>query len=123
MTPEIFDFFAKFLQERSGISLQKEKQNLLENRLSSVMRSHNIEDDKALFDMVRSNPNSTLANDVVESMSVTETSFFRDGKPFDLFLKRALPEILDNRPVGRPCLLYTSPSPRDLSTSRMPSSA
>ena len=24
---------------------------------------------------------------------------------------------------GKPCLLYTSPSPRDLSTSRMPSSA
>ena len=24
---------------------------------------------------------------------------------------------------GNPCLLYTSPSPRDLSTSRMPSSA
>ena len=24
---------------------------------------------------------------------------------------------------GHPCLLYTSPSPRDLSTSRMPSSA
>ena len=26
-------------------------------------------------------------------------------------------------PVEIPCLLYTSPSPRDLSTSRMPSSA
>ena len=26
-------------------------------------------------------------------------------------------------PEGRDCLLYTSPSPRDLSTSRMPSSA
>ena len=26
-------------------------------------------------------------------------------------------------PLERPCLLYTSPSPRDLSTSRMPSSA
>ena len=25
--------------------------------------------------------------------------------------------------VSMPCLLYTSPSPRDLSTSRMPSSA
>ena len=25
--------------------------------------------------------------------------------------------------ASRPCLLYTSPSPRDLSTSRMPSSA
>ncbi len=31
---------------------------------------------------------------------------------------------LDSRPVlGYFCLLYTSPSPRDLSTSRMPSSA
>ena len=26
-------------------------------------------------------------------------------------------------PIYEPCLLYTSPSPRDLSTSRMPSSA
>ena len=26
-------------------------------------------------------------------------------------------------PLNKPCLLYTSPSPRDLSTSRMPSSA
>ena len=29
----------------------------------------------------------------------------------------------DSRIFGSPCLLYTSPSPRDLSTSRMPSSA
>jgi len=31
------------------------------------------------------------------------------------------PEMLDGR--VKTCLLYTSPSPRDLSTSRMPSSA
>ena len=33
---------------------------------------------------------------------------------------KALQETIDR---NRPCLLYTSPSPRDLSTSRMPSSA
>ena len=32
-----------------------------------------------------------------------------------------MPAIVDHEPIG--CLLYTSPSPRDLSTSRMPSSA
>ena len=37
-----------------------------------------------------------------------------------LFLNNVLSEALDD---GSPCLLYTSPSPRDLSTSRMPSSA
>ena len=30
---------------------------------------------------------------------------------------------ITNLSKGSPCLLYTSPSPRDLSTSRMPSSA
>jgi len=110
MTPEIFNFFANFMKERSGLSLSEEKQYLLENRLTSVMRNHDIPDYKALFDMVRSDQNSTLASDVVESMSVTETSFFRDGKPFDLFLKRALPEILDNRPVGRPIRIWSAAS-------------
>ena len=32
-------------------------------------------------------------------------------------------EELDIHVLPMPCLLYTSPSPRDLSTSRMPSSA
>ena len=36
----------------------------------------------------------------------------------DMYLNN---EIIDS--VGLICLLYTSPSPRDLSTSRMPSSA
>ena len=33
------------------------------------------------------------------------------------------PVVFGSRGVQFPCLLYTSPSPRDLSTSRMPSSA
>ena len=32
-------------------------------------------------------------------------------------------ERFENKDYGFTCLLYTSPSPRDLSTSRMPSSA
>ena len=35
---------------------------------------------------------------------------------FDVTMERLIPEFNN-------CLLYTSPSPRDLSTSRMPSSA
>ena len=33
------------------------------------------------------------------------------------------PGLTRDRKYGEGCLLYTSPSPRDLSTSRMPSSA
>ena len=38
-------------------------------------------------------------------------------------LDAKVPEDSDMRGQFGPCLLYTSPSPRDLSTSRMPSSA
>ena len=31
--------------------------------------------------------------------------------------------IMETRPLSKTCLLYTSPSPRDISGSRMPSSA
>ena len=40
--------------------------------------------------------------------------------PFKLQLERILEKLISRT---MPCLLYTSPSPRDLSTSRMPSSA
>ena len=40
----------------------------------------------------------------------------RDQDPDAVFIKKWIPELSN-------CLLYTSPSPRDLSTSRMPSSA
>ena len=40
-----------------------------------------------------------------------------------LFLEAENPEKDIQLYINSPCLLYTSPSPRDLSTSRMPSSA
>ena len=49
------------------------------------------------------------AQDDMEIIGVTKT---RPSFGCDLAVRK-----------GYPCLLYTSPSPRDLSTSRMPSSA
>ena len=53
-------------------------------------------------------------------------SFGADGitvhpRPDERHIRRS--DVYDLRPLLRTCLLYTSPSPRDLSTSRMPSSA
>ena len=43
--------------------------------------------------------------------------------PLDLLLDLAKSQKVNLENVSITCLLYTSPSPRDLSTSRMPSSA
>ena len=46
---------------------------------------------------------------------------FKRGIEYEIMLVPNIVNITYGRGVG--CLLYTSPSPRDLSTSRMPSSA
>ena len=46
----------------------------------------------------------------------------KNGKLKRRFVKKSLSKKFSNQ-LSRSCLLYTSPSPRDLSTSRMPSSA
>ena len=54
----------------------------------------------------------------------TDHFYLIDGSGYIFRAYYALPPLSrksDGLPTG--CLLYTSPSPRDLSTSRMPSSA
>ena len=57
--------------------------------------------------------------------SITESSRIEKIIPTIKFLIDKKAKIIILSHIGRPkgCLLYTSPSPRDLSTSRMPSSA
>ena len=43
--------------------------------------------------------------------------------PFVLLISLIMNSLIDNQNGSNPCLLYTSPSPRDLLGSRMPSSA
>ena len=53
---------------------------------------------------------------------ISASKFGREKLSFDDW---SAPPVyaLDEHASNKPCLLYTSPSPRDLSTSRMPSSA
>ena len=55
-----------------------------------------------------------LRNQSLGTSGSARQGFFHQGKRYG--------HVIDPR-TGWPCLLYTSPSPRDLSTSRMPSSA
>ena len=77
----------------------------------------------SLYGKDDSNANKTKAGIGVAASSNTKTIVFIDDTEAQLAENKA-------RGVASPgwhsfytCLLYTSPSPRDLSTSRMPSSA
>ena len=55
--------------------------------------------------------------------SAVRWTFDQEVRRGDIPLFRAHVVAVTMTTAGKPCLLYTSPSPRDLSTSRMPTSA
>ena len=65
--------------------------------MAGVLRKHDLSSFEDLESKLRINRSGNLADDVVEAMSVTETSFFRDRTPFDKFTKVMLPYLVSNR--------------------------
>ena len=73
-------------------------------------------------------PEEALAQLVkdIRLMTPTMAAAFADGRYITKkgdTLDRIIAQTMDDTPVRRDCLLYTSPSPRDVEESRMPSSA
>ena len=62
--------------------------------------------------------NATIQIEVDDAFMESGRAFLETGKS-----SRSVSLIIGGRDGASTCLLYTSPSPRDLSTSRMPSSA
>ena len=77
-----------------------------------------------LVPVIPATPVSPLRQRLIDDMTMrhfsreTQRNYVRDVGRFAAFLGRP-----PDTATSEDCLLYTSPSPRDLSTSRMPSSA
>ena len=71
------------------------------------------------------NPEENLEQRIISSDRPLRVKLGIDPTGTDIHLGHSIPfrKLRAFQDAGHTCLLYTSPSPRDLSTSRMPSSA
>ena len=74
---------------------------------------------------IKSTQKITSAMEMVAASKIKKTqNEMQLGRPYSEKIKEVISHIANSSSeYSHPCLLYTSPSPRDLSTSRMPSSA
>jgi chemotaxis protein methyltransferase CheR len=101
-----FDFVRRLLLERSAVVLEPGKQYLVLSRLAPVARGHGLGSVAALIDRLRSDPANGPCRQVVEALVTTETSFFRDGHPFESLRKVVLPELIRKRAGERRLSLW-----------------
>jgi chemotaxis protein methyltransferase CheR len=96
-----FEYVRSVLRERSAHVLEEDKAYLVEARLLPVARRHGLGSVEELVRRLRGRGDERLLAELVEAMTINETSFFRDGHPFEALREAVLPELVRLRSAER----------------------
>ena len=77
--------------------LDPSRDYLFETRLTKILRNEGMTQVEELVKLLKSRKNPILEKAVAEAMTINETSFFRDGRPFELLKTELLPKLIERR--------------------------
>ncbi|MFT5050638.1 MAG: chemotaxis protein methyltransferase CheR [Chlamydiales bacterium] len=109
LTAGEFDAIRKFVHHEAGIVLDPGKEYLVESRMAPVLRSEGVESLRELVELLK-NGASNIADKVIDAMTTNETSFFRDGSPFEVLKDRVLPRLIDRNRANKSLTIWCAAS-------------
>ena len=89
-----FNQIRKFVQETSGLALTADKEYLVRTRLEPVATRHRLTSFEEVVRKLQESNNTLFREEVIDAMTTNETSFNRDGHPFDELRRSILPRLL-----------------------------
>lgn len=104
-----FDLVRRTVFDNAGIVIEPGKEYLVEARLSGLVRKQGMPSLDALLQRLKHN-DPALRRDVIEAMTTNETTFFRDGAPFDLLRTEVLPRLIAARAASRQLSIWCAAS-------------
>jgi chemotaxis protein methyltransferase CheR len=81
--------------------LDPSRDYLFETRLTKLLRNQGMSRVDELIRHLRTRRDPTLERAIAEAMTINETSFFRDTRPFDLLRTELLPKLIEGRRLAR----------------------
>ncbi len=106
--PEDIAHLSEFLYRHSGMMVSPEKTYMIRSRLDPVAQRFGLEGAAALIKRLRAHPERELVEAVVDAMTINETSFFRDRRPFDFLERTVLPDLVARRSSVRRLRLWSA---------------
>jgi chemotaxis protein methyltransferase CheR len=103
-----YSFLRQFILSRSENVLDPSRDYLFESRLYGLMQRHGMAGLDELVYRLRLAADPALDQAVVEAMTINETSFFRDHKPFELMQQQLLPALIKQRTNERRLRLWSA---------------
>ncbi|HUD12921.1 MAG TPA: protein-glutamate O-methyltransferase CheR [Terracidiphilus sp.] len=81
--------------------LDPSRDYLFETRLTKLLRNQGMTHLEELVQHLKLKRNSVLERSIAEAMTINETSFFRDSRPFELLRTDLLPQLIEARRNAR----------------------
>ena len=98
ISTEEFTLLRDFLYEQSGIFVAENRKYLMENRLSSRLRTLGLRNFNEYHNYLRfDNNRMTELNKLFENMTTNETSFFRNNPQLDIFRDKVLARVINEQ--------------------------
>lgn len=107
MTPASFTFLTGIVRARSGGVLGPDQGYMLETRLTPLLKREKLSSLDALADRLKQPRSEAIAQEMTELLTTNESSFFRDGKPFE-HLRGLLPRLHARRPPGQKLRIWSA---------------
>ena len=103
-----YSFLRALVFEQSQNVLDPSRDYLFETRLQRLLRNQGLTHISELTDLLQLRRNPTLERAVAEAMTINETSFFRDGRPFELLRTDLLPKLIESRRHARSLRIWSA---------------
>lgn len=94
--------------EKAGFEFDEGKEYHVESRLRPVLRELGLRSFSELIAEIDRRPYAAVGRLVIEALSVNETSFMRDRRPFDALRASILPALLDARADSRALRIWSA---------------
>jgi chemotaxis protein methyltransferase CheR len=103
-----YAYLRKLVFEQSQNVLDPSRDYLFETRLSRLLRNQGLTHVEELVQLLKLKHDPALERAVAEAMTINETSFFRDGRPFELLRTELLPPLLEARRNTRSLRIWSA---------------
>ena len=105
-----YAYLRELVLAQSANLIDPSRNTLFETRLTPLARTAGASDLQGLVNILRMDEPAQLHRAVAEAMTINETSFFRDVKPFDALRTHVLPRLMETNAVERRLRIWSAAS-------------
>jgi chemotaxis protein methyltransferase CheR len=103
-----YAYLRQLVLSQSANLIDPSRNALFETRLQPIAKRAGASTLKDFVTILRVDRTPQLHRAVAEAMTINETSFFRDGKPFDLLRENILPELIEKNSATRRLRIWSA---------------